>query len=125
MSNSNTATRLPGGLRTLSNRAFLEVLAAIREVKHLRLAEAMVVMLGPEADRREDPMNEGPWPAIDVSGWPIESLFRAVRDCLTLCSILSEPESRRLFRDVGYVCWSEFRHRVGAEVLPFDETPNN
>lgn len=124
MSNSNTATRLPNGLRAISTIAMAEIVAALREVKHQQLVEAMIAMLGPEADRRIDPMNEPAWPAIDVTDWTIDQLFRALRDCLTLGTICSEADSRGLFRIVGYVVWSEFRHRVGAEALPFDENPN-
>lgn len=120
---TDTAFRIPQGVRSISNHAMSELLAALGGVKHTKLVEALIAILGPEADRRTDPMNEPVWPAIDMTAWSVDELFRGVRVCLSVTSVLNEREARALMHSIGCLCWSDFRHRIGPELLPFSETP--
>ncbi len=123
---SDQSIRIPAGIRALSVESLAALIGAMSETKHTKLVTTIEAILRGEIDRRSNPAESEPeWPTIDVSGWTLDELFRAIRDCLGTVSVLPEPEARAFIRTIGFICWSEFRHRVGSDVLPYSEPSTN
>ena len=99
---NDTATRIPAGIRALSNIALLELLAALGEVKHTKLVTALAALVDAEADRRIDPVNKEPeWPSIDVTGWSIDEVLKIQRETANMRRDVAISERERRGDTVG------------------------